>query len=38
MFNGGARILANQLTDHLIVEQAIACQPGYFSFQEAGMI
>lgn len=34
----GARILQINFLDHLIVGQAIAGRPGYFSFQEAGML
>src|SRR6202048_4663982 len=34
----GARILQINFLDHLIVGQAIAGRPGYFSFQEAGLL
>jgi DNA repair protein RadC len=33
----GARILGLTFLDHVIVGQAIAGCPGYFSFQEAGL-
>ena len=34
----GARILQIKFLDHVIVGQAIADRPGYFSFQEAGLL
>jgi DNA repair protein RadC len=34
----GARILQIKFLDHVIVGQAIAGRPGYFSFQEAGLL
>jgi DNA repair protein RadC len=35
---GGARILKINFLDHVIVGQAIAGFPGYFSFHEAGLL
>jgi len=34
----GARILQIKFLDHVIVGQALAGRPGYFSFQEAGLL
>jgi len=34
----GARILALTFLDHVIVGRKIGQQPGYFSFQEAGLL
>jgi DNA repair protein RadC len=34
----GARILQIKFLDHVIVGQAMADGPGYFSFQEAGLL
>src|SRR6516164_4413428 len=34
----GSRILQIKFLDHVIVGQAIAGRPGYFSFQEAGLL
>ena len=33
-----SRILQIKFLDHVIVGQAIADRPGYFSFQEAGLL
>src|SRR5262245_29501491 len=34
----GARILRVRLLDHVIVGRGIGKEPGYFSFQEAGLL
>jgi len=34
----GARILAVECLDHVIVGRRIRKHPGYFSFQEAGLL
>jgi len=34
----GARILAVRCLDHVIVGRRIGKRPGYFSFQEAGLL
>jgi len=34
----GSRILRVRLLDHVIVGRGIGKEPGYFSFQEAGLL